>query len=188
MIARKAASDLAGVTVAPGLRPPNPVADWRKVENETIEKERGDPQAHLTSSVHTGKHLTAPLIDDNDLPDRNRSRWGDVRAEVNRLQPVQPGGALRLPHTIWAVRIVVKGESHWGGWRAGMVSRYSSICQSRTMIVECLDVGVRESSGPTLEMDWSATLNFHSGRAICRKWIGRSKPYRPSMPKWRLCQ
>ena len=114
MIARKTASDLAGVTVAPGLRPPNPVSDGRKVKKEAIEKECRDPQAHLTGSVYAGEYPSAPLIDDDDLSDRNRSHRGDVRAEVNRLHPVQTGGAIRLPHTVRAVRIVVKGESHCG--------------------------------------------------------------------------
>ena len=70
MIARKAVSDLAGDTVAPGLRPSNPVSDGRKVEKEAIEKEHRDPQAHFAGSIHAGEYPAAPFIDDYDLPRR----------------------------------------------------------------------------------------------------------------------
>ena len=116
-------SDFTRVAVAPGLRSRNPVSDGRKVEKEPIEKEKRDPQAHHAGGVDAGEHPAALLVDDHDLADGHLSQWGAVRPELNRPQPVEPCRALRLPHTVGAARIVVKGESHAGRWSSGTGSQ-----------------------------------------------------------------
>ena len=112
-------SDFTRVTVAHGLRSPNPVSDGRKEEKKAIEKEKRDPQAHLAGGVDAGEHSATFLVDDHDLADGDFSQWGAVGPEFNRPQPVEPCGALRLPDTVRAAPVVVKGESHSGRGSSG---------------------------------------------------------------------
>lgn len=116
---KDATSDLTLVTVAPGLRSPNPVSDRRKVEKEPVEKEQRDHQAHHAGGVDAREDPAVPLVDDNDLADRNFSQWGAIGPECDCPQPVESRGALRLPHAVRATRIVVERESHLGRSSSG---------------------------------------------------------------------
>ena len=109
-------SDFTRVTVAPGIRLSGQFSDWRNAEKEPVEKEQRDPQAHLARSMDSGEHAAAPLVDDNDLSDRDFSQRGVVCAKFNRPQPIAPRGSRSLSYTNGTARIVVKGELHLGKW------------------------------------------------------------------------
>lgn len=84
------------------------------MKKEAIEKQHRDPQAHLACCVDTCERPATLPINDYDLSNRDLSQRGSIRPQVNHPEPVQSCGAIRLPHTVWAARIVVKGELHSG--------------------------------------------------------------------------
>ncbi|MCY4128154.1 MAG: hypothetical protein OXG15_02800 [Gammaproteobacteria bacterium] len=114
MITRSVISDLTGVSIASWSRLFKLVSEWREIEQKAVQKEQWDSQTYFSRSVDPGEYLAAFLVDDNNLANRDFAYRGNLCREINRPQPVQSGGAFRLPHADWTVRVVVERKPHSG--------------------------------------------------------------------------